>query len=130
MSNLRILICEDEYLLASDLAMQLGERGATVVGIMASIQDTLKALEDPSMYANTAIVDVKLLDGMAFDLVAPMLARDITVVFCTAYGSQDLPAEFAHLPSVGKPTDIEELLAVLGKVCPPPKHKQVGASHD
>lgn len=115
MYDLRLLICEDEYLLASDLAMELGERGATVVGIMTSIAETLKAMDDPSMNANAAILDVRLLDGMAFGPVAPMLAKGMAVVFRTGYGADDLPPEFAHLPSVGKTTDIDELLAVLGK---------------
>ncbi|MDP2782726.1 hypothetical protein [Devosia sp.] len=115
MYGLRLLICEDEYLLASDLATELGERGATVVGIVASIAETLKAMDDPSMNANAAVLDVRLLDGMTFDLVAPTRAKGMAAVFCTGYGADGLPPEFAHLPSVGKPTDIDELLAVLGK---------------
>jgi len=115
MQDLRVLICEDEYLLASDLAMELGKRGVTVVGIVASIADAFKALQDRTMGANVAILDVRLLDGLAVELVAPMLARGMAVVLCTGYGSQDLPSQIAHLPAVGKPTDIDELMTILGK---------------
>ena len=116
MHELRVLICEDEYLLATGLARELGERGVTVVGSMATVADTLKALEDRSFNANVAILDIRLLDGFAFELVEPMLARNMAVIFCTAYGCNDLPSEYAHLPSVGKPTDIDELLEVLGSL--------------
>ena len=128
MHDLRVLICEDEYLLASGLARELGERGVTVVGTMSSIADTLKAMEDRSFDANVAILDIRLLDGFAFELVAPMLARGVAVVFCTGYGSHDLPTEFAHFPSVGKPTDIDELLEVLGSLVL--KGNREATSHD
>ena len=117
-------------MLASDLAMELGERGITVVGIVASVADTLKAMEDKSFNANVAILDVRLLDGMAFDLVEPMLARDMAVVFCTGYGPHDLPSDFAHLPAVGKPTDIDELLTVLGKTSLAGKRDQEATTND
>lgn len=111
--DLRVLICEDEYLLASDLAQELGDRGVSVTGIVSRVSDIHSVLESGGLDANAAVLDVKLLDGNTFSVVAPMLARGMAVVFCTGYGTRDLPAEFAHLPKVGKPTDIDELLGAF-----------------
>jgi len=111
--NLRVLICEDEYLLASDLAAELAERGVAIAGIMARVSEIQAALESDHFNANAAVLDVKLLDGDAFSVVPPMLARGMAVVFCTGYMAGDLPAEFSHLPTVKKPTDIEELIEAL-----------------
>jgi ActR/RegA family two-component response regulator len=113
-NELKVLICEDEYLLAIDLASQLGERGVTVAGVMARVSDVREAMQQQAFDANAAVLDVQLLDGSASDLVMPMLARGMTVVLCSGYGARDLPPELAGLPSVGKPTDIDELLAALG----------------
>ncbi|HEV7346482.1 MAG TPA: hypothetical protein VGN60_12710 [Devosia sp.] len=113
LSDLRVLVCEDEYLLASDMATQLANRGVHVVGIMSRVSDIHAALGDDGFEADAAVLDLKLLDGDAASVVVPMLARRIAVVLCTGYGTRDLPPELAHLPKVGKPTDIDELLAVL-----------------
>jgi ActR/RegA family two-component response regulator len=113
--DLRVLICEDEYLLASDLATELGSRGVAVVGVMGRVSEIKTAMESPDFAANAVVLDVQLLDGMALDLVAPLLARGVAVVLCSGYGTRDLPPEFAHLPSVGKPTDTDQLLAALAR---------------
>jgi ActR/RegA family two-component response regulator len=112
-NDLKVLICEDEYLLATDLASQLGERGVTVAGVMARVSEVREAMKKQGFDANAAVLDVQLLDGTASDLVTPMLAMGMTVVLCTGYSARDLPPELADLPSVGKPTDIDELLSVL-----------------
>lgn len=112
-SDLRVIICEDEYLLATDLAAELKARGATIVGIMARSDQVVNAMGLPEFNANAAVLDVKLLDGTAFDLVGPMLSKGMAVVFCTGYVQADLPDRFAMLPRVGKPTDIDQLLAAL-----------------
>jgi ActR/RegA family two-component response regulator len=116
--HLKVLICEDEYLLAIDLASQLGERGVTVAGVMARVSEVREAMEKQGFDANAAVLDVQLLDGTASDLVTPMLAKGMTVVLCTGYGARDLPPELADLPSVGKPTDIDELLSVISDHSP------------
>jgi ActR/RegA family two-component response regulator len=110
MKALNVLICEDEYLLAIDLASELGKRGVAVAEIIPTVAETLAALKRDDFAANAAVLDVQLLDGMAYSLVAPMIARGMAVVFCTGYGQRDLPDEFAQYPSVGKPTDVNRLL--------------------
>jgi ActR/RegA family two-component response regulator len=116
--NLRVLICEDEYLLASDLADELEERCVAVTGIMNRISDIKAALDTGELDANAAVLDVKLLDGDAFSVVPAMLARGMAVVFCTGYVAGDLPPEFSHLPTVNKPTDIDELMMALSRPVP------------
>jgi ActR/RegA family two-component response regulator len=119
MTALNVLICEDEYLLAIDLACELGKRGIAVAGIMSSVSETLQSMQRDDFCANAAVLDVQLLDGMAYPLVAPMLARGMAVVFSTGYGQRDLPKEFLGYPNVGKPTNLEQLMIALG--CPPSK---------
>lgn len=113
---LRVLICEDEFLLANDMATELARRGVCVAGIVARVADARAALDREGFDANAAVLDIKLLDGEVFPVVPLMLARGMAVVFCTGYSAQDLPPEFAHLLTVGKPTDIEELLRAFTHV--------------
>jgi DNA-binding response OmpR family regulator len=112
-SNLRVLICEDEYLLATELASELSRHNITVAGIMSRVADVEAAIADASFNANAAVLDVKLIDGDTFSLVEPMRAKGMAIVFCTAYRQRDLPPEYAEMPVVGKPTDVGELLAAF-----------------
>lgn len=113
MSELRVLICEDEYLLASDLAAELDRRGVTVAAVMARASEVVDALDRDELDVDLAVLDVQLLDGTVYHVVPALLAKGIAVAFCTGYGRRDLPAEFAHFPCVGKPTDVDELLQAV-----------------
>lgn len=112
-NDLRVLICEDEYLLAADMVSELELRGIEVTGIVPTLKGLLAELDRPNFNANAVVTDVSLLDGPVFSAVQGMLDRGLAVVFCTGYVEKDIPAKFAHIPAVGKPTDIDALVAAL-----------------
>jgi DNA-binding LytR/AlgR family response regulator len=126
MSELRVLICEDEFLLASDLAAELARRGMTVAAVMARASEVVDALDRDELDVDLAVLDVQLLDGVVYHAVPALLAKGIAVVFCTGYGRRDLPAEFAHFPCVGKPTDVDELIQAIQQFRTGPKQLEVG----
>lgn len=79
----RILIVEDEYLVAVDLEAALEERGYSSVGIAPDLDAALSlAVEKPDL----ALVDIHLRDGQTGPQIAERLARDfgIAVLFVTA----------------------------------------------
>lgn len=100
---LRILIVEDEALLAFQLEDDLIEAGHDVVGCAASARHALRlaAETDPDL----ALVDIHLADGPTGVDVAQTLAAkpDIAVVFMTA-NVKRIPEHFAGAMGViGKP---------------------------
>lgn len=113
-ADVKILICEDEYLLASSLASDFEARGAQVLGIVAHIADgmaSLDALIEAGL--NAAIVDIQLIDGSSFPLVDRLRESSIAVVFFSGYSAQDLPERYSDIPVVTKPGNIDDLIRAL-----------------
>ena len=104
MSRARILIVEDEYLVACDLEASLEELGYSCAGIAPDLETALTlAATKPDL----ALVDIHLRDGQTGPLIAERLAQDhgIAVLFVTANPRMAIEA---------KPPGV---LGVLNKPC-------------
>ncbi|WP_051321019.1 response regulator [Rhizobium mesoamericanum] len=101
----RILIAEDDFLLARELAIALEDRGAIVVGPSASGEDAMANVEAGA--PTLAVVDINLGLGPSFELSRLLAARAIPFVFMTGHESDDVPAEFSNIPFHQKPLEID-----------------------
>ena len=115
LEGLRVLVVEDEFLIAMLLQDTLESAGCIVSGPIPRLAEALDAAEG-GIY-DAAVLDVNLA-GERIDPVAHMLARrDIPFVFVSGYGTSALPAEYAHRPSLRKPFKMAELLGALCSAC-------------
>ena len=91
---MRILIVEDEFLIALELESLLQDAGHDVVGIAASSEEALALGKELS--PDIAFVDIHLADGPTGVEVARHLAsqHDVIVLFMTA-NSKRIPEDFA-----------------------------------
>lgn len=110
-AGLRVLLVEDEPLIAMDLSDAIGQIGATVVQVAQSVEEALLA-------AKTLDFDVALLDGnlrgSPVNVVAHTLRlRSIPFCFISGYSREQLPREFQDAPLLTKPVDENKLLDVL-----------------
>ena len=111
--DLRVMIVEDQALLAMELELVLGESGCEVVGCAMDRAGALAVAERerPAL----ALIDVNLLDGLTGPLIAEQLVSefDCAVVFLTANPEQ-IPDGFAGaLGAVSKPFDEATIQAVV-----------------
>ncbi|HYD28195.1 response regulator [Brevundimonas sp.] len=111
--DLRVMIVEDQALLAMELELVLGESGCDVVGCaMDQVSAfTVAAREHPDL----ALIDVNLLDGLTGPRIAQRLVGEYgtAVVFLTANPEQ-IPEGFAGaLGAVSKPFDERTIRAVV-----------------
>ena len=111
--DLRVLIVEDQALLAMELELVLSESGCEVVGCAMDRAGALAiaARDRPDL----ALVDINLLDGMTGPDIARHLVKEYgsTVVFLTANPEQ-IPDGFAGaLGAVSKPFDEATILGVV-----------------
>jgi CheY-like chemotaxis protein len=105
----RVLLVEDEGLIAAMVSDMLEDLGAEVVGPAASIAQAIALAETRGLSA--AVLDINI-RGASIDPVAERLAaRGIPFLFATGYGTQ--PAAWPHVPVIDKPYSIEKLAAVL-----------------
>lgn len=94
MGSLRILIVEDEFLIALELESLLQDAGHDVVGIAASSEEAIALGRELS--PDLAFVDIHLADGLTGIDVARELAdrHHVTVLFMTA-NAKRIPEDFA-----------------------------------
>ena len=110
----RILVVEDEPLLAMDIAGQLEDAGAHVVGPAANASEALSLIEQ--YRCDAALLDANL-DGHPVDAIAASLTRKgVPFVFVSGYGRESLPAAFHDAELLPKPFNASQLLEVAGKL--------------
>jgi CheY-like chemotaxis protein len=108
----RILVVEDEYFIADDMACALRELGAEVVGPVPTKEKALAvvALDEK---LDAAVLDINLRDATAFAVADALNARGIPFVFSTGYASAHVPSEHRDVPRWEKPFDPHDLARAL-----------------
>jgi two-component system, response regulator PdtaR len=110
----RVLIVEDEPLIALDIATILAAHGHTVVGPAIDVASALQLLDNPS--CDAAILDINLGHETAAPIAVAMRSRGIRFVVVSGLSVQQHSPEFAAAVSVSKPIDPIRLLAALDSV--------------
>ncbi|ABS61981.1 signal transduction histidine kinase [Parvibaculum lavamentivorans DS-1] len=105
----RVLLIEDEPLIAMDTESHLVSAGCEVVGLAATIEEARQLIADKVF--DIALVDANL-SGEPVDEIAVALARKgIPFAFATGYGAEALPPAFRDAPILTKPFSPQALLA-------------------
>ena len=109
--KLRVLVIEDEDLIAMFVEDMLTDMGHEVGAIAARIEDAVRAAETGSF--DFAIVDVNLGGQPSYPVAEILKARGIPFVFATGYGAAGLDPAYAGAATLQKPFTEAELLAAL-----------------
>lgn len=111
----KILVVEDEYLLADDLCTQLEQEEAVVVGPAATVKQGLALLEETEQLS-AAILDVNLRGEPVFPLADALIARKLPFVFTTGYDASVVPERFQHVARCEKPLTLSQVTGVIGRI--------------
>jgi PAS domain S-box-containing protein len=109
--NKRILVVEDEPLIALDIQERLDAAGCAVVGPAASVEAARLLLAEGPVDA--ALLDVNLSGDRADGLAAELGRRGVPFVFATGYGRECLAQAFPEAPVLAKPFEPGQPLAAL-----------------
>lgn len=112
LTGLRVLVVEDEFFIADDLANALRSQGVEVVGPVSRLREALDVIS-ANEPLDFAIVDVNLDGDAAFAVGDALIARDIAFMFATGYERDFLPARFQSVPYWEKPFDPRALARAL-----------------
>jgi CheY-like chemotaxis protein len=115
LGGVRILVVEDEPLIAMELAQTIEEAGGIVAASARSQQEALSRAEHGDFHA--ALLDVRLPDGTAFDVAARLAARGIPFVFCTADNEGRAKySDWPDVPVITKPHSPEVIVSALSRL--------------
>ena len=94
----RILVVEDEFLIALDISDALEQGGLVVIGPLASVRDALAALERE--HVDGALLDANLGGEPVGPLADALFARRVPFAFVSGYGREQLPpTQVLHVDS-------------------------------
>jgi len=100
----RVLVVEDEYYIADDLARALRQLGAEVVGPVPD-RDGALALLTSSQRIDLAVLDINLRDQMVYPVADLLRERNVPFVFATGYDPEAIPSGYEDVPRWQKPFD-------------------------
>jgi ActR/RegA family two-component response regulator len=111
----QILVVEDEYMLAMDLARSLQERGAVVIGPVGTVTEAMTlACREPTLAA--AVLDINLGNERVFPVADVLDRRAIPFVFTTGYEGLVIPDRHQAVKRLEKPIDTEALVRYLSEI--------------
>lgn len=114
--RLRILIVEDEMLVAMNIEDMLTELGHEVVGIASRIEPALALAREGGFDA--AMLDVNLAGDRSFPVADLLVERNIPFLFATGYGRAGIEPAYRDRPVLQKPFRAAELLAAVEALAP------------
>jgi CheY-like chemotaxis protein len=109
----RILIVEDESLVAMMIEDMVIELGHTVAGVAARLKEGLQMAEQGEI--DFAILDVSLNGERSLPIAEALDARGVPYVFATGYGARGVDGAQRQALTLSKPFGIEDLRRVLPK---------------
>jgi CheY-like chemotaxis protein len=110
----RVLIVEDEYLVAMLVEDMLQTLGYEVVQVAATLDAAMNAARNSSF--DVAILDINLNGTQSSPVAEILTGRGIPFIFATGYGPAGLDSHYAGTPTLQKPFYEDELKRLLGQI--------------
>jgi DNA-binding response OmpR family regulator len=121
LEGIRVLVVEDEYLVAILIEEILQKAGCVVKGPIPRLREALEAVNHDDYDA--AVLDVNLAGEQINPVADALSERNVPFLFVTGYGASALPDEYAHRPHICKPFRMAELICALSNVVDPLVHE-------
>ncbi|HWE99183.1 MAG TPA: response regulator [Caulobacteraceae bacterium] len=103
----RILVVEDEWIIAYHLEAMLMDLGYEVIGPAPTVDEAMALIK--ARPPDAAVLDVSLACGRSFPVAEEMRRRGTPFVFITGYVAADLPEAFQGHTILNKPISLLDL---------------------
>ncbi len=109
--GMRVLIAEDSWLFADNLAVLLEEEGAHVLGPFGTVAKAMTCLLTESV--DFAVVDLNLGDTFADRLVDRLVEQNVPYAIVTGYHALPTNADHGAVATLPKPCDTRALIDLI-----------------
>ena len=112
LAGLRLLVVEDEYMIAEHIGIQLEDFGCDVAGPVSTIEEALAILKGGGL--DGVLLDANLNGESSAPIAAALNVASVPFVVATGYGSRELGDDALNAaPRIIKPFGKAELEATL-----------------
>ena len=122
LAGLTVLVVEDEYLVAMEIAALLRKHGAQVLGPVPDEARTRELVSEQT--PDCVLMDINLKGERVFDLAQHLLDRGLPVIFTTGYDATVLPEPLQGVPCLQKPLDWRALIAMVRREAALPRKRR------
>jgi len=116
LASKRILVVEDNYILAMDICEWLREAGADVAGPVPDCARAFEELDRRSVDA--AVIDINLGQGPTFEIAERLRRENVPFLFATGYDQSAIPDGFRTAPRLEKPFKGRDLIGAVRDLQP------------
>ncbi len=114
----RVLIVEDEPLVAMLLEDMVSDAGYAVAACVSAMPQALEFARDKGAQFDIAILDVNLNGQPSFPIAEALAVQGKPFAFATGYGPAGLPPEWRERPTLQKPFGAGDVERVLSSMLP------------
>lgn len=111
LSGKAVLVVEDEYFLAKEMADAVRQAGGSVLGPVPDVAGATAILGE--RMPDAAILDIHLGEENSFALAATLKARGVPMIFVSGYDEWFLPEELRSVPICRKPAHADAAVRLL-----------------
>jgi CheY-like chemotaxis protein len=109
--GVRVLVVEDELMVALFIEDTLRELGCDVIEPAHTITDALARLEERDIDA--AVLDINIAEDEVYPVAELLAARGVPFIFATGYALESIAEEWRRRPVIRKPYHAEQLRSAL-----------------
>jgi len=110
----RVLVVEDELMIAMLVESALEDEACTIVGPYGRVSEALEAASSEDL--DLAVLDVNLAGEMVFPVAEMLAKRGVPFLLLSGYGEMALPKDRVDWPICAKPFKIDDLMSVLSRL--------------
>lgn len=115
LSGRRILIVEDEVIVAFNMECEIIDAGGTVVGPAHTVGEALSLIDQN---VDAAVLDINIAGELVWPVAERLAAVGIPLLLASAncHDSNAIAPAFAHVPCFDKPVSMHRLLCALAEL--------------
>jgi CheY-like chemotaxis protein len=122
LSGLRLLLVEDEAMVAMMVEDMLVDLGCVVVEVVATLSRGLALADSENLEIDGAVLDVNLGAETVYPVAEALRVRGVPFIFSTGYSTAGIESHFAGVPVLAKPYEIRALEQhLVAALRPPPQ---------
>lgn len=127
LADKRVLIVEDEFLIADEIAYDFESYGVEVVGPVSTVARAMDVIAS-GLLLDGAVIDIDLEDDKAFPVVDALRERGVRCIFVTGCDLDVIPPAYHDIPLCQKPVSPSEIARSLFQLTSPEAVPEVSPS--